>query len=84
MLTHVKVPVLFTHHFHFVDPETGNLFGAISNQQVEHVRRLAERAANSFTVRSFPEMPHSMHGADPQTYVATVTDWLAELESCPA
>jgi pimeloyl-ACP methyl ester carboxylesterase len=84
MLTHVKVPVLFTHHFHFVDPETGNLFGAISDQQVEHVRRLVERAGNSFTLRSFPEMPHSMHGADPQTYVATVTDWLAELESCPA
>ena len=84
MLTHVRVPVLFTHHFHLVDPETGNLFGAISDQQVEHVRRLVESTGNSFTLRSFPEMPHSMHGADPPTYVATITEWLAQLESCPA
>jgi pimeloyl-ACP methyl ester carboxylesterase len=80
MLTHVKVPVLFTHHSHFEDPETGNLLGAISDRQVQHVRRLVESTGNSFTLRTFPEMPHAMHSADPQTYATTVTDWLDALE----
>jgi pimeloyl-ACP methyl ester carboxylesterase len=81
MLGQVKVPVLFTHHFHVVDPLTGNLLGAISDQQVGHVQRLVEGAGNPFTLRTFPEMPHSMHGADPATYVDTLTGWLAGLET---
>jgi pimeloyl-ACP methyl ester carboxylesterase len=80
MLTHVKVPVLFTHHFHFEDPKTGNLLGAISELQVQHVRKLVESTGNSFALRTFPEMPHAMHSADPPTYVAAVTDWLTALE----
>ncbi|MET0135666.1 MAG: alpha/beta hydrolase [Kibdelosporangium sp.] len=83
MLTHVKVPVLFTHHFHYTDPDTGNLVGAISEQQARHVRRLVEGTGNSFTYRVFPNMPHSMHGADPVTYVATVTEWLDGLDAEP-
>lgn len=79
MLRQVKVPVLFTHHFHVEDPGTGNLLGAISDHQVNHVRTLVEGAGNSFTLREFPEMPHSMHGAAPATYVATLTEWLAGL-----
>lgn len=79
MLRQVKVPVLFTHHFHVEDPDTGNLLGAISDHQVNHVRKLVEGAGNSFTLREFPEMPHSMHGAAPATYVATLTEWLAGL-----
>ena len=81
MLTQVKVPVLFTHHFHFVEPQTGNLLGAISDQQVAHVQRLIQGAGNSFTLHEFPEMPHSMHGADPTTYVKTLTEWLDGLET---
>lgn len=81
MLAHVKVPVLFTHHFRMHDPATGNLLGAISEQQVRHVQRLVEQAGNSFTYRSFPEMPHSMHGHQPQIYVDTVTAWLEALPS---
>lgn len=81
MLAHVKVPVLFTHHFRMHDPVTGNLIGAISEQQVRHVQRLVEQAGNSFTYRSFPQMPHSMHGHQPQTYVDTVTAWLGSLPS---
>jgi pimeloyl-ACP methyl ester carboxylesterase len=76
MLGQVKVPVLFTHHFHHLDPDTGNLLGAISDQQAAYVRRLVEGTGNSFTYRAFPHMPHSMHQHDPATYVATVTDWL--------
>jgi pimeloyl-ACP methyl ester carboxylesterase len=81
MLAQVKVPVLFTHHFRYLDSETGNLIGALSDLQVQHVRRLVEGTGNSFTYRSFPTMPHSMHGADPATYVATVTEWLAGLDN---
>jgi pimeloyl-ACP methyl ester carboxylesterase len=79
MLRRVKVPVLFTRHFHHVDPGTGNLLGAISDHQLEHVRNLVEAAGNSFTCKVFPTMPHSMHGHDPATYVATITDWLDSL-----
>jgi pimeloyl-ACP methyl ester carboxylesterase len=79
MLAQVKVPVLFSHHSHVVDAETGNLLGAISEQQVSYVKRLIEGAGNGFTLRTFPGMPHSMHGADPQTYVSTLHDWLVEL-----
>ncbi|WP_199255924.1 alpha/beta hydrolase [Mycolicibacterium mengxianglii] len=80
MLSHVKVPVLFTHHFHQVDPNTGNLLGAVSDRQVERARQLVEATGNSFTYRSFPDMPHSMHGHDPATYVDTVTTWLDGLQ----
>ncbi len=31
MLSNVKVPVLFTHHFHQVDENSGTLMGAISD-----------------------------------------------------
>lgn len=79
MLREVKVPVLLTHHFHVEDPDTGNLLGAMSDRQVNHARTLIERAGNSCTLREFPEMPHSMHGAAPATYVATLTEWLAGL-----
>jgi pimeloyl-ACP methyl ester carboxylesterase len=79
MLRHVKVPVLFTHHFHHIDPATGNLVGALSDQQVERVRQLVEGAGNSFTYRAFPTMPHAMHAHDPAAYVTTLTDWLTTL-----
>jgi pimeloyl-ACP methyl ester carboxylesterase len=83
MLTQVKVPVLFTHHFRYLDPETGNLIGALSDLQVQHVQRLIEGTGSAWTYRSFPAMPHSMHGADPATYVATVTEWIAGLDTEP-
>ncbi|MCV7348085.1 alpha/beta hydrolase [Mycolicibacterium rhodesiae] len=81
MLAHVKVPVLFTHHFRMLDPATGSLLGAISDQQVQYVQSLVEQAGNSFHCMNFPQMPHSMHGHQPQTYVDTVTAWLDALPS---
>ena len=79
MLRQVKVPVLFTHHFRATDPQTGNLLGASSDQQVNHVRALIESTGNPFTYRSFPSMPHSMHGADPATFARTVGEWIETL-----
>lgn len=78
MLKHVKVPVLFTHHFRRVDGDSGNLVGALSDNQLNNVQRLVESTGNTFTYRSFPKMPHSMHEYDPVCYVTTVTEWLAE------
>ncbi|MBE8517427.1 alpha/beta hydrolase [Amycolatopsis sp. H6(2020)] len=79
MLATVKVPVLFTHHFHDIDPRTGNLLGALSDLQVDRARQLITSAGNEFSYQSFPGMPHSLHGHDPATYVNTVTSWLSEL-----
>ena len=79
MLRQVKVPVLFTHHFRATDPQTGNLLGASSDQQVNHVRALIESTGNPFTYRSFPSMPHSMHGADPATFTRTIREWIETL-----
>jgi hypothetical protein len=53
--------------------------GAISDLQAAQVRQLVEAAGNAFTYRSFPEMPHSMHGSAPDTYAAMVAEWLAAL-----
>lgn len=79
MLAHVRVPVLFTHHYHRVDEVTGHLLGAIADVQVRRARQLVEAAGQVFTYRTFPDMPHSMHGADPELYVSTVAEWASVL-----
>ncbi|HEY5320800.1 MAG TPA: alpha/beta hydrolase [Galbitalea sp.] len=76
MVQQVKVPALYTHHFREIDEETGRLLGAVSDLQVAAVGRAIEAAGNSFTYRSFPDMPHSMHGADPALYASVVDEWL--------
>jgi len=75
MIAAVRVPVLFTHHFRKIDAETGTLIGAISDEQVKHVRQLVTDAGQPFEYRSFPEQPHALHQADTQLYARTVTDW---------
>jgi pimeloyl-ACP methyl ester carboxylesterase len=79
MLRAVKVPVLFTHHFRMVHEPTGALMGAISDLQVDQVRRLVTDAGQDFEYRSFPEMPHPMHSADPGRYVDTLVEWARTL-----
>jgi pimeloyl-ACP methyl ester carboxylesterase len=79
LLTQVKVPVLFTHHFRHVDPDTGHLLGAIADVQAQQVRTIIEAAGQPFSYHSFPDMPHSMHGADPGLYTRTVLEWVTTL-----
>ena len=79
MLRAVKVPVLFTHHFHLVDETTGALMGASSDVQVARVRELVEGAGNPFELVSLPEAMHSYHGQDPKAYADIVTRWAASL-----
>ena len=83
MLASVRVPVLFTHHYRRIDPATGHLLGAIADHQADCVRQLVEAAGQPFTYRSFPEMPHSMHGSDPDLYARAVAEWASALpEPC--
>jgi len=79
LLAQVKVPVLFTHHFHLVDPANGTVMGAISDLQVQQVEALVTGAGNSFTYKSFPTMPHSMHGYAPDVYATTLIEWVDSL-----
>lgn len=79
MLTRVRVPVLFTHHFRTVDSRTGRLIGASSDEQARRVGELVTAAGVRLDYRSFPDMPHSMHEHAPKLYVETILDWLATL-----
>ena len=80
MLSAVRVPVLFTHHFHVVDDETGRLIGASSDAQARRVRDLVTAAGQRIDYRSFPDMPHSMHEYDPKQYVEAVLDFVKTLD----
>ncbi len=62
MLSQVKVPVLFTHHFRMTDDGSGGLIGACADPQAERVVQLVRGAGQRITYRSFPTMAHSMHG----------------------
>ncbi len=79
MLRSVRVPVLHTHHFRTVHEPTGALLGAASDLQAARVGELVRGAGQPFEYRSFPEMPHSMHGADPARYVETLVEWVGTL-----
>ena len=79
LLRHVKVPVLFTHHFRQVDATTGLLMGASSDVQAARVQELLAAAGVPVDYRSFETMGHSMHGQDAQLFVDTLLDWTATL-----
>ena len=75
MLAAVKVPVLLTHHFRVVDAATGSLMGAISDQQVQGVRRLVTGAGQPFELLDVPDSAHAMHRHDPGLYARTIAGW---------
>ena len=79
MLSAVKVPVLFTHHFRQIEEETGHLQGAISDLQARQVGELVSAAGQRFDYRSFPKMGHHLHNEDPSLYAATLREWAAAL-----
>lgn len=74
MLSSVKVPVLFTHHFRVVNDE-GWLIGASSDVQAQRAIALITAAGQEVTYKSFPQMGHSMHGQDPELFANTLTEW---------
>ena len=79
MLRSVRVPVLFTHHFRMVEPTAGLLIGASSDTQADQVQRLLADAGVAVDYRSFESVGHSMHGENPELFVATLLDWTASL-----
>jgi pimeloyl-ACP methyl ester carboxylesterase len=79
MLESVRVPVLFTHHFHQLEAETGALMGAISDVQIQRVRDLVTAAGQPFDYFSFPEMAHQMHEQDPELFARLIDEWAAKL-----
>ncbi len=74
MLQHVRVPVLLTHHFRAVDDRSGALLGALSDVQANCACELIRAAGQSVEYLSFPGMGHSMHGEDPELFIAWRAD----------
>jgi pimeloyl-ACP methyl ester carboxylesterase len=81
MLSAAKAPILVTHHYREIDPGTGTLMGAVSEQQVKRAGELITDAGQRFEVVDLPDMVHAMHAQDPELFAKTVLDWSAKLDS---
>jgi pimeloyl-ACP methyl ester carboxylesterase len=81
MLASVKCPVLYTHHFRHVDENHGYLMGAASDLQAKRVCELVKQAGQPIDYRSFPRMPHSMHGEAPAQFAELLVEFGAKLKS---
>lgn len=79
LLASVKVPILLTQHMRVIDPVKGNLIGAISDFQVEQVKRIVEGAGVPFEHMLLADAMHQMHIADPARYVKVLSDWASRL-----
>jgi pimeloyl-ACP methyl ester carboxylesterase len=79
MLARVRCPVLYTHHFRHVDETRGYLMGAASDLQAKRVCELVSGAGQQIDYRSFPKMPHSMHGTDPKLFTELLVEFEARL-----
>ena len=84
MLAAVRTPVLLTHHFREIDPDTGGLMGAISDEQVARVRALVTQAGQRFELVDVPDMAHAMHRHDPELFARTIDDWASSLDAVTA
>jgi pimeloyl-ACP methyl ester carboxylesterase len=81
MLSSVTAPILLTHHYREIDPNTGGLMGAVSDQQVARARELVTTAGQPFEVVDLPEMAHAMHAHDPQRFSSIIVDWASRLSA---
>jgi pimeloyl-ACP methyl ester carboxylesterase len=79
MLQQVKTPVLVTHHFHVVDPDSDELLGALSDEQAERALELMRLAGVPVTYESLPDALHMMHTFDPERYVRVLRSWVSTL-----
>ena len=79
MLASVKVPVLYTHHFRNIDPQSGAHLGAASDRQAAYVCELIRSAGQRIDYRSFPTMGHYMHVQNPQLFAHTLVEWSATI-----
>ena len=81
MLSHVKVPVLFTQHQRRIDENTGFLIGATSDLQAKRVREIVQATGQPLEYKSFPAMGHPMHQIDPALYANTLIAWAETLKA---
>lgn len=81
LLRQVHCPVLLTHHSWAVEEATGNLAGALTDQQARRVQELVRAAGQPIECQSFPTMPHNMHRADPERYARVLIEWAGRLPS---
>ena len=79
MLASVKCPVLYTPHFRHVDETRGYLLGAASDLQARRICELVSSAGQQIDYRSYPQMPHLMHEADPKLFAQLVVEFEAGL-----
>jgi pimeloyl-ACP methyl ester carboxylesterase len=79
MLASVKCPVLYTHHFRHVDENRGTLLGAASDLQAKRICELVMGAGQRIDYRSFPQMPHLMHEADPKLFAQLLVEFEVKL-----
>lgn len=79
LLTSVKTPVLLTHHMRFVNPENGNLLGAMSDLQATKARELMASTGVAVEYTSLNDAAHAMHFADPKRFTDVVTPWAKKL-----
>lgn len=80
MLASARAPVLYTHHYRAVDPASGALMGAASDEQVARARELVTGGGQPFEVASLPGMAHAMHEQDPQLFARLITEWAQKLD----
>ena len=80
MLKRVKCPVLYTHHFRHLDENEGYLLGAASDLQAKRVCELVSSTGQPIDYRSFPRMPHSMHGEDPRQFTQLLVEFATKLK----
>jgi len=79
MLASARAPMLYTHHFRAIDPGSGALLGAASDEQVTRARELVTGAGQPFEVVSLPEMAHAMHEHDPKLFTQLLTEFAQRL-----
>lgn len=75
LLTRLKTPVLLTHHARHIVPDTGHLFGALSDLQAAKAQALIAQAGVALRYESLPDAAHAMHASEPERFAALVTDW---------
>ncbi|MBV9819631.1 MAG: alpha/beta hydrolase [Solirubrobacterales bacterium] len=79
MLASARAPILLTHHYREIDPDTGGLMGAVSDEQVRRARELVIAAGSTLEVVDLPDMVHAMHSAEPGLFTQTLVDWAVRL-----
>lgn len=79
MLAGVKTPILLTHHYREIDPESGSLMGAASADQIRRAGELVRSAGQRFEHVDLPEMPHILHAHEPDRFVRILLDWASSL-----